>query len=169
MEDFKSTVLPRLPIFADDDVNVSVLTHGDLSPSKILVARPPKLANGETLPLRISGLLDWEFSGFFSPFEEFLTASQEIIDQEQQVSSVPVADTLFKHLTNANISNPIHGFVKKHWRVARLLDQLEQNVAPWWLRECVKPKELERELAVAALVVERSIEELSEGGWETDE
>lgn len=119
--------------------------------------------------------MDWEFSGFFSPFEEFLAASEEIVDIDQsmngywQGSSIPVVRFLFKHLTNGGISNTTYGFVKKHWVVARMLYRLEENVAPWWLREGVEGKELESELNVAAAEVERLIEELSNDKWKSDE
>lgn len=125
--------------------------------------------------MRISGLLDWEFAGFFSPFQEFLTASEEIfninqpLDQDQEISGVPVAESLFKHLTAGGISNPSHGFVKKHWLVVRMLHQLEENVAPWWLREGVEGDELKAELDMAAAWVERLLEELSSEAWKMGE
>lgn len=125
--------------------------------------------------MRISGLLDWEFSGFFSPFQEFLTASEEIfnidqpLDQDWENLGSPVAESLFKYLTADGVSNPAYGFIKKHWLVARKLHQLEENVAPWWLREGVEGDELEIELDMAAAWVERLIEELSNEEWKVEE
>ncbi len=76
--------LHSLQIFTDPSLPISVFTHGDLSDRNLLAERIPALEtespasstepDGSPQPatVRISGWVDWEFSGFYTPFEKFL-------------------------------------------------------------------------------------------------
>jgi hypothetical protein len=62
LEEFVINTLPRLE-FVNRGVGEFIFTHYDLSPRNVLIfGNPP----------RISGIVDFEFAGFFSPLEEFL-------------------------------------------------------------------------------------------------
>ena len=165
LQQFLQTTLPDLPLFQDPRLSSPVFTHYDLSSRNILVSRrdcPPDSS------LSISGLVDWEFSGFFSPLDEYLLADDDIVgsanDQQREGEgqgdeTKPFADLLLAKLEGAGVSTPRVGFVKEHWRVAVLLNRLTEAVAPWWLRG-VRGQELERGLEEAAKVVEGVMEEL---------
>ncbi|MCJ1268817.1 hypothetical protein MMC22_008705 [Lobaria immixta] len=161
--------LPHLPIFADPQVTTSVLTHADLSTSNILVSPGPNTPPGDKPALRISGLVDWEFSGFFSPFDEFLAASEEIFDNYQSVSDLAQSSVdpsrslpklLLQHLHSLGVSTPVTGAVKRHWHTATRLHQLQENLAPWWLREESQGESLNQELHDAAEKVKAALVDL---------
>lgn len=161
--------LPHLPIFADPQVTTSVLTHADLSSSNILVSPGPDTQPGDKPALRISGLVDWEFSGFFSPFDEFLAASEEIFDNYQSVSDLAQSSVdpsrslhklLLQHLHSLGVSTPVTGAVKRHWHTATRLHQLQENLAPWWLREESQGESLNQELHDAADKVKAALVDL---------
>ncbi|KAM5341389.1 hypothetical protein ACJ41O_014420 [Fusarium nematophilum] len=62
---FMSEKLPLLRLTDGDSIPPGefILTHYDLSPRNVLISGQP---------LRITGLVDFEFAGFFPPVEEFL-------------------------------------------------------------------------------------------------
>lgn len=138
-------------------MNVSLLTHGDLSTSNILVARPPPLVSGEIRRLRITGLLDWECAGFYSPFEEFVTLKDQFYFDEQALGlGVPNSswtELLFKYLTGLGVSNPNHGFVQAHWPYIRKLYQLQEALGPLLLGEGVTDVDLVNAAATVAEIV----------------
>ena len=119
--------------------------------------------------LRISGLVDWEFSGFFSLFDEFLSASEEIFDYGQPVldlvqtgmdSKTSLPKLLLEHLHSLGVSSPMTGAVEKHWHTATRLHQLQENLAPWWLREESQGENLNQQLHDAADKVEAAMVDL---------
>ena len=138
-------------------MNVSLLTHGDLSTSNILVARPPQLDSGEIPRLRITGLLDWESAGFYSPFEEFVTLKDQFYYDEQALGSgVPNSswtELLFKNLTDLGVSNPTHGFVQTHWLQIWRLYRLQEALSPLLLGEGVTDVDLVKAAASVAKIV----------------
>ncbi len=132
--------LPRLSVFADPRLNLtSVLTNCDLSAQNLLVIRPGAetgglASSGARAPLRLSGVVDWEYAGFFSLVQEFLTASPELL---QDVAG-SYAGFLLPALTDCGIDTPIRGeTIKPDWQSVRLLHRLQHLIVPWWTRGLV--------------------------------
>ncbi len=160
--------LHSLQIFTDPSLPISVFTHGDLSDRNLLAERIPALEtespasstepDGSPQPatVRISGWVDWEFSGFYTPFEKFLCLE----DEEDFVAATPLTDStndrieadalpkpvgprdaFYEALEHLGVSTPTGidrdgqpGYVSRHWRTAQLLYGVQQHVAPWYVR-----------------------------------
>ena len=170
MRDFNADFLPRLRIFSDPAVSASVLTHSDISDRNILVSRTSSGgANPEDSSLHLVGLVDWEFSGFFSPVEEFLTASDEMLGDVAQQSDPcsdlahrPFAKWLWTYLEEKGVSTPRRGFISEHWVAAQALYQLRDSIAPWWINEGMDLCELAQELDAAAIRVNSAMRTLTD-------
>ena len=139
----------------DPTMSSSVFTHYDLSDRNILV--DPNMS-----PLCISGIVDWEYSGFFSPFDEYLLASEEIFALDDATDEkAPGFTTLFlADLERLKISTPKSSVFEKHWEEVRLLDKLHEHIAPWWLRE-QQGDLLKMGLREAACIVEDCLRQFS--------
>ncbi|KAF5547556.1 kinase-like domain-containing protein [Fusarium phyllophilum] len=97
-----------------------VFTHYDLSPRNILVSGQPP---------QIIGIVDFEFSGFFPPLDEFLN------DCIANNGDWPkdMYEAYLKRLESNGISTPLEGIKNDHWEQMALLEELVQKIAPWWL------------------------------------
>ena len=146
----------------------SRFTHNDLSDRNLLVVRcsRDRELNGESC-VYLSGILDWEFSGFFPPFDEFLSASDEMLEDitedysEAALQNTTYARHLLPELEQRGIDTPRMGFIQEHWEEAKLLHQLRENVAPWWLRERPAGDDLNEELDDAAKKVDMVLKKLT--------
>ena len=90
---FLAKKLPVLPIFHDAKVPLTAFTHGDLSDRNLLFTRQDSpIAIQDPNSVKLSGWVDWEFAGYYNPFEEFLMVEDEefigksLINQKQQES-----------------------------------------------------------------------------------
>ncbi|KIM96973.1 hypothetical protein OIDMADRAFT_169749, partial [Oidiodendron maius Zn] len=115
-------VLDEYPSRSQDDASTGgfVFTHYDLSPRNILIS-------GE--PPRISGIVDFEFSGFFSPLEEFLN---DYVGNEGDWPR-EVYKAYLETLENNGIATPAKSVASLHWKQAYGVEKLVENIAPWWL------------------------------------
>ncbi|KAF5669484.1 kinase-like domain-containing protein [Fusarium circinatum] len=97
-----------------------VFTHYDLSPRNILVSGQPP---------QITGIVDFEFSGFFPPLDEILN------DCIANNGDWPkdMYETYLKRLECNGIPTPLEGIKKDHWEQMALLEELVEKIAPWWL------------------------------------
>ena len=159
-------------MFRNDTLNLtSVLTNCDLSAQNILVARQIREPNGRNDTakelgrplLRLSGVVDWEYAGFFSPVEEFLTASPEIFDlvphPEDKIGS-SYARFLFSALTAREQNTPHSGEFADDWQDAQLVHKLREYVVPWWVRG-LGDSERATEIKEASQLVRSIINQLS--------
>lgn len=126
-------LLPVLQNFLDDQLpnlklamplknqsHLFVFTHYDLAPRNILVSgQPPK----------ITGIVDFEFAGFFSPMEEFLN---DYIDNRADWPA-PLYAAYQQRLEENGIATPTGSMDKDIWNRNYWLETLVSYVAPWWL------------------------------------
>ena len=132
LHEFIEQTLPNCSLFHSPSADqiVSVLTHADLSRHNILVHRP-----SPGLPLRLTAVVDWEFSGYFSPYEEFLTADSDLLNFSDDKTSDSLSDYVLTELPNMLVHTPWHGMLREHWELAQKIHRLRENIAPWWVRE----------------------------------
>ena len=129
VEDLLST-LPRIPVIQVR--KPARFTHYDLSPRNILVS--------ENDSSQVTGLLDFEFAGFFPEEEEFVNAQVRQSDDWRKEG--------WKELMIALSSlgqkvPPTKGLSKEHcineqdWKQLEALAQIIDSIAPWDIQEGV--------------------------------
>lgn len=124
-----------------------VLTHYDLSPRNILICgSPPK----------ISGIVDFEFAGFFGEPEEFLNDS---VGNDEDWHP-EVYDAYLTQLQMQDVATPRNGFPTHNWDTLRSLERLSENIAPWWLPGPHVGASLDAELAKAEVLVLEQLDKL---------
>jgi hypothetical protein len=136
--------LSRLQTFTHqhnrNDMNF-VFTHYDLAPRNIIVTGNPP---------QITGIVDFEFAGFFPDMDEFLN------DANNNSGDWPPLfySAYLRHLEILGVATPLSGFAKHTWEQANTLTRLEEHIAPWWLESGeADPEELKTELRKAEHVV----------------
>ncbi|KAH8887633.1 hypothetical protein GQ53DRAFT_749703 [Thozetella sp. PMI_491] len=139
--DFISNTLPLLDLTKAPSGNGNdgfYFTHFDLSPRNILVE---KTDSGYS----VTGVIDFEFSGFFPALEEFVN------DYVDNGGDWPAAayDAYLSRLAELGVATPAKGIDKKVWEQAHLLGQYLENIAPWWLPGDRNEKQLEEALQKA--------------------
>ncbi|KAF5987231.1 kinase-like domain-containing protein [Fusarium coicis] len=132
LQDFIRQVLLTLSSLNTKDDSF-VFTHYDLSPRNILVS-------GE--PPQITGIVDFEFSGFFPPLDEFLN------DCIANNGDWPkdMYEVYLKRLGSNGVPTPLAGIKKDHWEQMALLEELVEKIAPWWLPGRFRGEQLKQEL-----------------------
>ena len=149
LETFIASALPKLTLFDPQsftDSNKFVFTHYDLSPRNILVS---------TNPLGITGIVDFEFSGFFPQLDEFV--NDTVGNDGDWMENV--YQVYMERLAEKGVVMPKK--VGSVWKEVCDLGKLEENVAPWWLAEGgVVGEKLVSELDAAASVVKEVMEKL---------
>lgn len=118
----------RLPEFSFSEIftqmgtpeDAFLFTHYDLFPRNILVS-------GESPP-KVTGIVDWEFSGFFAPLDEFLEDWLDAGDWPE-----PFYTTFLKALEEKGVATPAGGVRGDAWHVAYWLERAIESAAPWWL------------------------------------
>lgn len=123
-------------------------THYDLSPRNVLVTGQPP---------QITGIVDFEFSGFFSPIEEFLNDS---VGNDADWDKTTY-DAYLERLDQNGICTPGKSFEEKFWEQSLALEKLVENITPWWLPGGRQGDKLEEELKKAEREVKKAIEALS--------
>jgi len=125
-----------------------VFTHYDLSPPNVLVSGSPP---------QITGIVDFEFAGFFPSLDEFLN------DYIENSNDWPkdVYEVYLKRLDENGVPTPLKSVDKDHWEQVYLLQELVQNIAPWYLPEKYEGEGLKQELNKSKALVEELLETLS--------
>lgn len=93
-----------------------VFTHYDLAPRNLLISV-------ETA--QITGIVDFEFSGVFPEFDEYVESGNEFPDEFYKA----YLDRLEEH----GLRTPRKGIEEQLWKEVLALSQLEEHIAPWWL------------------------------------
>ena len=144
MKSFISDKLPSLQIFKDSDLPLNAFTHGDFSDRNLLYLREP-----QKNAVIFSGWVDWEFAGYYNPYEEFLMLE----DEEDFVGRTPFSsrkevqdrrvrpplDAFYKILQDEGVDTPLQDTnrlnpLSLHWDTARYLYQIQCNIIPWFVR-----------------------------------
>jgi hypothetical protein len=124
IREFIAIQLPKLGI--SNENNRFLFTHYDLSPRNVLMSADHT---------KITGIIDFEFSGFFPELDEFVN------DSVANEGDWP--DTFYEaylsRLGACGMNTPRKGIKDQYWKEATSLSRLEDNIAPWWL-ENVAPE-----------------------------
>ncbi|KAF9773227.1 hypothetical protein IL306_009000 [Fusarium sp. DS 682] len=143
---FIQKVLPTVNAIKSEDESF-VFTHYDLSPRNILVSGQP---------LQITGIVDFEFSGFFPTLDEFL--SDCIANSGDWPKDM--YEVYLKRLESSGIPTPLEGIEKTHWEQMSLLEELVEKIAPWWLPGEYQGEQLADELKKVKVRVEEILAKL---------
>ncbi|KAF5025729.1 hypothetical protein F66182_2196 [Fusarium sp. NRRL 66182] len=127
--------------------NSFVFTHYDLSPRNVLISGDPP---------QITGIVDFEFSGFFPPVDEFLN---DYIGNSQDWTE-EVYNAYLKRLEQNGVPTPLQGIDPECWEKAFLIEQLLQSIAPWYLPGSFRNTELEHELEKSKVLCHNLLERL---------
>jgi len=120
---FLETDLPRLALFSQLDKPPFVFSHTDFFPRNVLVQRDP---------LRLSGIVDFEFAGFYPEMGEFVQDWLPEDDDSQWPADM--YEMMLDELDRLDEKTP--RCLEPTERTAlNLLHKLEDCIAPWWLRE----------------------------------
>jgi Phosphotransferase enzyme family len=147
LEEFAADTLPKLRSVSLG-ASEFIFTHYDLSPRNVLLSGSPP---------RISGIVDFEFAGFFSPLEEFLN------DYVGNNGDWPkeVYDVYLQRLEHNGIDTPAKSIGVAEWEQFLWLEKLLQNTAPWWLPGEHRGQSLEAELKKSELIVREMLRNLA--------
>ncbi|KAF5582971.1 kinase-like domain-containing protein [Fusarium pseudoanthophilum] len=126
-----------------------VFTHYDLSPRNILVSGQPP---------QITGIVDFEFSGFFPPLDEFLN---DCIANDGDWPK-DMYEVYLKRLESNGVPTPLEGIKKDHWEQMALLEELVEKIAPWWLPGKFQGEQLKQELSKVKARVGEILKEMGE-------
>ncbi|KAE8141549.1 hypothetical protein BDV38DRAFT_296227 [Aspergillus pseudotamarii] len=115
---FIAIKLPQLEIC--NETSRFLFTHYDLSPRNVLMSADHT---------RITGIIDFEFSGFFPELDEFVN------DTVANEGDWPDAfyEAYLSRLEACGMKTSRKGIKEQCWREATSLSRLEDNIAPWWL------------------------------------
>jgi hypothetical protein len=154
LRDFILKRLPHLQLTDGEAMSCDefVLTHYDLSPRNILVSGQPP---------RITGIVDFEFSGFFPPTEEFLN------DVVNNSGDWPRGfyEAYLARLFENGVATPVRGFDPDMWNRYRWLETLVGSIAPWYLPGGLRGEELQAKVRDAEAHAREVLRKL---GWDHD-
>jgi Phosphotransferase enzyme family len=175
-----------LPTYPHSQPEEYVLTHFDFSPRNVLVGRDEE-GKG---PLRITAVLDFEFTGFMPAEEEFLNAMIrrggdfeerhfDVILHEMALlgQRVPPTKGVRKIIADGKTKSAIQSgggvgsgkeggkeiqfLDERYWKQACILAKTIDRIAPWEVMDGkFEPEELKRELDEAAATVEEGLRKL---------
>ncbi len=122
------SILPQIPAFL---IRKSAkFTHFDLSPRNILVS--------ETDSSQVTGLLDFEFAGFFPEEEEFVNAQVRQSDdwrEEDWGVLMTALSSLGQKVPPTNGLSEEDCLNEQHWKQLTMLVQIIDSIAPWYIQE----------------------------------
>ncbi|PYH76330.1 hypothetical protein BO82DRAFT_359213 [Aspergillus uvarum CBS 121591] len=125
IREFIAIQLPKLGIGSEK--NRFLFTHYDLSPRNVLMSADHT---------KITGIIDFEFSGFFPELDEFVN------DSVANKGDWPDAfyEAYLSRFEAWGMNTPRKGIKDQYWREATTLSRLEDNIAPWWLENVALEK-----------------------------
>jgi hypothetical protein len=148
---FVVNTLPRLKVIQQTDAESRgsfVLTHYDLSPRNVLISHDP---------LRVAGIVDFEFAGFFPHLDEFINDAVGNEGDWPQSAYQAYCD----RLAERHIVTPLQLTNQDIWKQAHALGRLQESIAPWWLEAGgTQGASLSSELEKAAAIVRQMLLEL---------
>ena len=154
LQEFVRAGLPSLSLFARDNESSHgfVFSHTDLSPRNVLISGSPP---------SVTGVVDFEFSGFFPLLQDF--TGKSIISTKDDHEGWPdiMHMQILRRLNDAGEVTPVGMEEVSQWKELHLLTQLETFIAPWWLSEITKGEDMEAELKQARDNVERILSDLN--------
>lgn len=159
LQAFRTDVFPRLPCFTQPALSMPgtdfVFTHQDFSPRNILVSDDETRAD---LPPSITAILDFEFSGFFPPEEEYLTS----LGRQSDDWPKPFMNILLRKLRSKGVAVPNTDGHSNSFETLLQVVKLIEHTAPWWLEDGhVTGTELQVKLDRAREVIEYNMKKLT--------
>jgi len=146
---FRDQVLPKLGIFNGPPGEMFVFTHYDLSPRNVLVSGQPP---------QISGIVDFEFAGFFPALAEFVN---DFIGNGGDWPPA-VYQRYLGELEELGIATPAAGVSESFWQQAERLEKLVEHIAPWWLPGGKTDEELQVALRESSELASQMMDSLAE-------
>lgn len=148
---FITDTLPQLDAIRPDPASSRnfVFTHYDLSPRNILIT--------DSSPPKISGIVDFEFAGFFAPVQEFLN---DAVGNEGDWPDALYAAYLAE-LAAHGIATPVAGISTTIWDAVHALEHVADNIAPWWLPGPYEGDALEEHFAKSQAELQENLKKLS--------
>ncbi|KAE9366529.1 hypothetical protein N431DRAFT_384383 [Stipitochalara longipes BDJ] len=122
-----------------------LFTHYDMFPRNILVSGNPP---------RVTGIVDFEFSGFFPPMDEFI---DDWVDGDWPEAFYT---TYLERLEENGVATPAKGVKGDAWHVAYWLEKIIENTAPWWVPGDLDADQIERALENAESVIREMLGKL---------
>ena len=120
---FVNETLPALSLFHDsqEERDGFIFSHTDLSPRNVLISGSPP---------QISGIVDFEFSGFFPWMQDF--TGKSIVSEEDDEEGWPILmhGEILRYLEDAGVVTPLHLRGTRKWREMMGLVELEVYIAP---------------------------------------
>jgi thiamine kinase-like enzyme len=155
LERFNKETIADLSIFQSDEEekHVFIFSHTDLSPRNVLITGSPP---------QISGIVDFEFSGFFPYMRDF--TGKSIVSEEEDEEGWPIGmhTQILLHLEGNGLETPLRLRGSNEWTELMNLVTLETYIAPWWLgTDITDPEELSKELRDARSKVEDALAALT--------
>jgi len=152
---FVTNALPTLPTLIELP-NSNIFTHYDLAPQNLLVSDGD---HGTT----ITGIVDFEFAGFFPFEEEFLNIE---INSNEDWPGDSYAE-LVQILKGLNACTPYHEDVARYWDQMKALYRLKEALVPWTLAQgSLNPEDEEAEVDRASEEVLQALRTLEVSGEE---
>ncbi|OAQ98067.1 hypothetical protein LLEC1_02318 [Akanthomyces lecanii] len=151
IQSFITDTLPRLDAIQrpqDTSSHNFIFTHYDLTPRNILISGSPPT---------ISGIVDFEFAGFFAPVEEFLN---DAVGNEGDWPE-HLYEAYLTELEARGIATPAAGISASAWNALRCLERVADNIAPWWLPGRYEGTALEEHFAKSATELRKNLKNLS--------
>ncbi|KAG8413351.1 hypothetical protein J3458_012925 [Metarhizium acridum] len=154
LQNFVDNQLPDMTLMPPQKQSgLFVFTHYDLAPRNVLVSgRPPQ----------ITGIVDFEFAGFFHPMEEFLN---DCIDNRADWPAALYA-AYQERLEEHGIATPAGSMDREVWNRNYWLEMVVNYVAPWWLPGQHQRHGLLDELSRAEAIVFDALEKTLKGPGE---
>ena len=148
---FLEVTLPNLPIFQHIGKDNFTFTHTDFFPRNVLVqGSPPK----------VTGIVDWEFSGFFPPMEEFVR--EWIPDCDESDWPSDMYEMMLEELERLGEGTP-RSLSDGERAQLKNLNALRKWIAPWWMAQGGGEGDevaIEEELRLARYEVKTAVEGL---------
>ncbi|KID82552.1 Protein kinase-like domain protein [Metarhizium guizhouense ARSEF 977] len=148
LQDFIDNHLPNMTLVPPEtQPPVFVFTHYDLAPRNVLVSGWPP---------HITGIVDFEFAGFFHPMEEFVNDC--IGGRADWPASLYAAYQ--ERLEERGVATPAGSVDREVWNRNYWLEMVVSYVAPWWQPGEYTGQGLRDELRGAEAVVVDALEKV---------
>ncbi|KFG77564.1 hypothetical protein MANI_018499 [Metarhizium anisopliae] len=147
LQDFIDNHLPNMTLVPPATQPLFVFTHYDLAPRNVLVSGCPP---------HITGIVDFEFAGFFHPMEEFVN---DCVDGRADWPALLYA-AYQERLEERGVATPAGSGDREVWNRNYWLEMVVSYVAPWWLPGGYTGQGLRDELRGAEAVVLDALEKV---------
>lgn len=154
LEECIDNILPKLSVLKKNQTHEFVFTHADFGPHNVLVS--------DYYPSVITGVVDFEFGGFFPTWSQFFAyvTNDALLNEEGNQNPDWPADVYTKYirsLAEQGVATPYGHEAAREWKELANLMKLEMNIAPRWMvgAEKVETEALEKAKAAVEVAMDR--------------